>query len=121
MPTTTARTPMSPTVDGSAPSTAHVHGHLALGAGIGLATAATAAFLAGFAVERELRSRVHDRAVVDALLLRRTAAAAVAWPATTLSAGALAAGAWLLVGDDGDGVAGVDDDERGRRGAGASP
>jgi hypothetical protein len=80
-PTTTATPANGPVaqVDG------FVLGHVALGAGAGLAALSTAAFVAGFDVERELRVAPHDRGVVDVLLIRRAVAAGVAWPAAVLA------------------------------------
>jgi hypothetical protein len=110
---------------GARQSAAFVGGHVALGAGIGLAALSTTTFLAGFAVERELRRTPHDRVVVDALLLRRAVAAGIAWPTAALASGAVVTGIALLAvapsGDDTDGDPDRDanrdaDDDSGRPG-----
>jgi hypothetical protein len=75
---------------------AWVAGHAALGIGAGLAAASTAAFLAGFDVERTLRQAPRDRAAIDALLVQRAVAAGVAWTTATLAAAGVGAGAVLL-------------------------
>jgi hypothetical protein len=77
--TVTAPAPAEPGVDG------FVVGHSALGVGAACAALSTAAFVAGFDVERQLRIAPHDRGVVDALLVRRAVAAGVAWPAAVLA------------------------------------
>lgn len=97
-PVTTAR-PAPPADVGSFDGSfdGFVAGHVALGAGTGLAALSTAAFVAGFDIERQLRLAPHDRAVVDVLLLRRAVAAGVAWPAAVLAVAGVGAGVVALV------------------------
>lgn len=77
-----------------------VSGHLTLGAGVGLWAVSATAFVVGLERERLARSTIHSRAEVDQLLLERTFAAGVAWPAAVGAAVCTGLGLALIFAHD---------------------
>jgi hypothetical protein len=75
---------------------AFVVGHATMASGVAFAALATAFFVDGSRVEAALRAQARPRAEVDALLVRRTIDAAVAWPAAALATACISAGALVL-------------------------